>query len=229
MQKIPTETIISAGVHGSLEDGACAMELVSYLAQEPWTDEPKTACPVITTFVNQWNNGMSDEEATSLLLPLVPKIVGTRATLETEASRGQIAVAWFTGEALPALLKLAPPTREMAMAGGSVDMEAAHRALDAVENPENLIFQLNLTHLQSLAQAVFLCASVANTTSHSLMDAFDLWTQAAAVALNLGAIEVVKKTDGVMEWTEAIFPHEINTMASELVERMIAAAPSDHV
>jgi len=38
---------LSKGRHRGPEDGACAMELASMLAGEPFSDHPDSVCPVI--------------------------------------------------------------------------------------------------------------------------------------------------------------------------------------
>ena len=57
----------------------CAMEAVAFVAGELWSDHPECACPVIGAFMRAWNDGLADDvERTTLLRPLVPKLVGTR-------------------------------------------------------------------------------------------------------------------------------------------------------
>ena len=54
------------------EFAACVMEAVAYVAGVPWSDHPACTCPVITTFMVAWNDGLpSDADRTRLLLPLV--------------------------------------------------------------------------------------------------------------------------------------------------------------
>src|SRR6185312_3074701 len=68
---------LSLGAHGNVKDGMCAMEAVAYVAREPWSDHPECACPVLSAFMRSWNDGLPDDERTSLLLPLIPRLVGT--------------------------------------------------------------------------------------------------------------------------------------------------------
>ena len=53
---------LSHGAHSSLQNGACAMELVSFLANEPFSDHPECASPVIASFTMVWNDAMTDED-----------------------------------------------------------------------------------------------------------------------------------------------------------------------
>jgi hypothetical protein len=68
---------LSVGSHKKQEDGACIMELVSLLANEPWSDRPLCADPAITYFCI-WINDSGDQKHRDALLLLAPQIVGTR-------------------------------------------------------------------------------------------------------------------------------------------------------
>ncbi len=80
------------GNHPSFDAGHCAMEAVAWLAGEPHSDAPACACPVIARAVIRLNDRISDKAMrTELLRPLLPKIVGTRASREVMIKRGYIA------------------------------------------------------------------------------------------------------------------------------------------
>ncbi len=85
----------------------CAMEAVAFVAGEPWSDHPKCACPVIGAFMRSWNDCLSQEDRDRLLLPLVPKLVGTKGTKKLEARRATMAADWYVRVATPAWLRLA--------------------------------------------------------------------------------------------------------------------------
>src|SRR5690348_11325241 len=90
------ETIhLSSGAHESFEAGVCAMEMVAYLAGEPHSDAPECACPVLTSFMVAWNDGLpSDAERDRLLKPFLPRLIGTRATPAVESRRAWLAMDW---------------------------------------------------------------------------------------------------------------------------------------
>jgi hypothetical protein len=48
------------GMHHRPEDGVCLMELVSMLAGEPFTDEPRCACPVLAAVLRAANDRFDD-------------------------------------------------------------------------------------------------------------------------------------------------------------------------
>ena len=91
---------------------ACAMEAVAFIAGEPWSDHPECACPVIGAFMRAWNDGLADDQRTSLILPLVPRLVGTRSTKKIEQRRATMAADWLIRVHTPAWLRLAKLTEQ---------------------------------------------------------------------------------------------------------------------
>jgi hypothetical protein len=97
------------------EFAACAMEAVSYIAGEPWSDTPECACPVIGAFVRAWNDALPDDERTALLLPLIPRLVGTRGSDALSERRSLMAADWLVRAHTPAWLRLAGLTAQADM------------------------------------------------------------------------------------------------------------------
>ncbi len=86
----------------------CVMEAVAFVAGEKWSDAPECSCPVIGTFMRAWNDALpNDEERTELLLPLIPRIVGTRGSKKLEKVRALMAADWLVRVHTPAWLRLA--------------------------------------------------------------------------------------------------------------------------
>ena len=84
-ERLASVTALYSGSHDPDPDGQmCAMEAVAFVAGEPWSDHPQCASPVLGAFMRAWNDGLPDAERTALLLPLVPRLVGTRASAEIE-------------------------------------------------------------------------------------------------------------------------------------------------
>ena len=96
---------LRAGSHPSRGDGMCAMEMVAWLAGEPHSDEPRCACPVIAALVRACNDAMGDGQRNELLRPLVPVLVGTRATAAAERARGMLVVDAMVRVLLPRKLR----------------------------------------------------------------------------------------------------------------------------
>ena len=103
---------LSAGGHSSVEDGVCAMELVSFIAGEEFSDRPQCACPVLGAFLRNWNDSLPDDERNALILPLIPRLVGTRGSKALETRRATMAADWLVREHTPAWLRLAGLTAQ---------------------------------------------------------------------------------------------------------------------
>lgn len=76
---------LEVGSHESFERGACIMELVSYVAGEPWSDHPQCTCPVLTSYAISLNDRL-DTEDRQQLKGLLPKLIGTRDSKSRERS-----------------------------------------------------------------------------------------------------------------------------------------------
>jgi hypothetical protein len=78
------------------------MELASMLADEPFSDRPGAASPVIGAFLRTYNDGLDDERRQDLY-PLAALIVGTAGSraLEEERASRCLAFAHGLGSGLP--------------------------------------------------------------------------------------------------------------------------------
>ena len=106
-ERLRNITGLGGGSHSPNDGAMCAMEAVAWIAREPWSDHPKCASPVIGAFMRAWNDGLPDDERSTLLLPLIPKLVGTAASPEIEERRSLMAADWLVRVHTPAWLKLA--------------------------------------------------------------------------------------------------------------------------
>ncbi|MFG1376124.1 hypothetical protein [Xanthobacter autotrophicus] len=98
---------LDGGDHSPNDGAMCAMEAVAYITGEPWSDHPQCVCPVIAAFARSWNDGLPDDERTAILLPLVPRFVGTRGDSALEVRRALMAADWLVRVHTPAWLRLA--------------------------------------------------------------------------------------------------------------------------
>jgi hypothetical protein len=71
-----TTVLLSRGRHADPGDGACAMELASALAGEPWSDHPACVHPVLAAIARAVNDG-TGEAGRARLAALVPAMIGT--------------------------------------------------------------------------------------------------------------------------------------------------------
>lgn len=68
--------VLSGGKHQALTEGACAMEMVAYLAGEPHSDHPACTNPVLAGLARNVND-YSDDAVRQRLAPLLPSLIGT--------------------------------------------------------------------------------------------------------------------------------------------------------
>jgi hypothetical protein len=109
------------------------MELVAWLAGEPWSDSPQCVCPTITAFLRNWNDSLPDDKIrTRLLLPYAPRVVGTRSTDAIAERRAYMALDWLIRTNLPAWLDLTeslrPHARDLRALDEIVDLATASAA-----------------------------------------------------------------------------------------------------
>jgi hypothetical protein len=71
------------------------MELASMLADEPFSDHPKSVCPVIGSFLRDYNDSVSDERRQDLYR-YAAAVVGTRGSKEVQRARMAHLAAWST-------------------------------------------------------------------------------------------------------------------------------------
>jgi len=131
-----SERPLQYGAHESMADGACVMELVSYVAGERHSDHPDCVSPVIGAFLRQWNDSLpTDEDRDRLLKPLIPVVIGTRTTPADEETRAWMAVDWSVRVSTPAWLDVAGLTVEastLRRLAPIVDEKSARAAQQAI-------------------------------------------------------------------------------------------------
>ncbi len=121
---------LKKGAHSNIDEGACLMEAVSFLAREQFSDHPKCVSPVLGTFGRNLNDVLPDALRQELK-SLIPSLPGT-ADDGMDETRGYMALDWLIRTWLPVWLDLVPATREDARKlrelGRIVDLVAAERA-----------------------------------------------------------------------------------------------------
>jgi len=105
MHRLIEQFPLERGAHPTRSDGMCAMEMVSWLAGEPHSDEPQCTCPVMAAFVRACNDIMDDEQRNLYLRPLVPLLINTRATPRVERARGLMVLDALVRRFVPSLLR----------------------------------------------------------------------------------------------------------------------------
>jgi len=83
---------LKTGKHEGMEHGACIMELVSYLANETWSDNPKCACPILTKYAIGLNDSFNKEHR-QLLKPAIPLLINSKSDDKTQIARKKL-IMW---------------------------------------------------------------------------------------------------------------------------------------
>ncbi len=104
LAQLPTITL-DEGSHEDFTDGHCAMEVVSWLAGQGFTDAPECASKVLRSFTINLNDTWNDTDR-QRLIPFLPRLVGTASDGKDEA-RSYLALDWLIRTYTPAFLDLA--------------------------------------------------------------------------------------------------------------------------
>ncbi len=121
---------LESGSHDAPNNGlvhACVMEAVAYIAGDPWSDHPECASPVLGAFLRSWNDSLPDEDR-QMLKPLIPRLVGTKASKAVEEKRAWMATDWLARECAPAFLRLAGLTEHAEALEGLASLTTTLRA-----------------------------------------------------------------------------------------------------
>jgi hypothetical protein len=96
MSAVSHQTLkLSPGRHPSPDDGACVMELASMLAGEPFSDHPRSVCPVIGSFMRAYNDRIDDGRRQDLYA-YAAKVVDSLASEDVQQARAERLSAWAT-------------------------------------------------------------------------------------------------------------------------------------
>lgn len=133
--------VLSAGSHSGPREGACVMEMVSYLAGEEWSDSPACTHPVLASMARVVNDRLADSER-HRLVPLMGRLFGTAEPAddhEAHVLRVRLA-SWCARQ----VLDLARPQ----------DRDVAERAIGAAEGwCEGLVTAQEAAHAAAYAAA----------------------------------------------------------------------------
>jgi hypothetical protein len=119
MSRVTYQTIkLSRGKHSNPNEGACVMELASMLAGEPFTDHPRSVCPVIGSLLRAYNDYVDDRRRQDLYA-YASKVVGSRGSAEVQRRRIERLSSWASERLprrwsrfiVPAFLRMIDPER----------------------------------------------------------------------------------------------------------------------
>ena len=106
---------IDKSSHKNFEEGHCALELVSWLSGEPWSDHPDCVSPVIGDFCRNWNDNLNGIDRQQLK-PYLVRLVGSKGNRALELRRSWMATNWLARECGPAFMDMTPALAEHAKA-----------------------------------------------------------------------------------------------------------------
>lgn len=104
----PSKIVLTAGYHRTREEGMNALEAAAYLAGLEHSERPRGVCLIICLVMHAWSDHLPDDDIrTRLLVPLLPKILNTRAPPEIMLRRSWMAADWLVRVYTVAWLELA--------------------------------------------------------------------------------------------------------------------------
>jgi hypothetical protein len=115
--------LLSRGKHRHPRQGACFMELASFVAGERWSDHPACTHPLLASLARLVNDATSDA-ARHRLAPLIPNVIG----LTSDDPRVDVRIALRSAAAA---LPVAAADRQRAMA---VAVVVGNRLLDQLDD-----------------------------------------------------------------------------------------------
>ncbi|MBX5469525.1 MAG: hypothetical protein IRZ21_06465 [Thermoleophilaceae bacterium] len=94
MTPVSHQTVrLSRGKHASPDEGVCVMELASMLANEPFSDRPRSVCPVIGGFLRTYNDWV-DHRRRQDLYRYAAAVVGTKSSKQVERQRIELCLEY---------------------------------------------------------------------------------------------------------------------------------------
>ena len=109
LRELPSDFSMVRGSNKTSGANMCVLEAVAYVSGERHSDHPRCVCPVISSFLRTWNDGLpGDVDRVRLLQPLIPDLIGTRAN-DVEQRRHLLIHDWLVRESLPLWLELYEP------------------------------------------------------------------------------------------------------------------------
>jgi hypothetical protein len=220
---------LAKGSHESLEQGACVMEVVAYIAGEPWSDHPVCVSPLIAGFLRSWNDAMDDSDRQQLK-PLIPWLVGTVADDATEQRRAWMVLDWFCRASTTAWLRcagLAAAAERIEATAPIVDSARAKAAQGALAQAKSEAAAARDAAGAAARAAAGAAAWAAARAAAGAAVWAAAWAAAGAAAWAVAwdaARAAAGAAAGAAAW-DALRPTVVALQASaiELVNRMIAA------
>lgn len=214
VDKLARVSVLKHGAHDSPEAGMCVMEAVAFVAGEPFSGHPPCACPVISTFMRSWNDGIQDDDTrTRLLKPFIEKLVGSKSTAAVERRRADLAADFLIRTAAPVWL-------EFSADGELQDLAKKIRALPPMLSTKAL------TDALPTLQAAQKAAAAWDAARDAARDAVE--AAAAAKKVDVSGLSYDEAYNAAKPACAALFAPARVTFersALELLEQMLAVTP----
>ena len=181
-QTVLETIVLKHGGHKSAEDGMCLLEAVAYVAGEPFGDRPQCVDTVLGAYGRAVNDFMTDN-ARQLLVPLIPKLIGTvgdhtlslrRAMLICDGTIRQILPLAFEGIGL---VDVASTLRNLAEVKDESSASAARSAASAAWSAARSAASAADSAADSAAGAAWSAASAADSAAYNAA-----WSAASAAS-----------------------------------------------
>lgn len=203
---------LSQGGHENAKDGTCALEAVSILAGEPFSDHPVCVCPVIANFVRTLNDDLPDDETRNrLLLPILPRLIGTRDSSK-EIARAYLAANYAVRVFAARALQAAGVSDTLSGLAEIVDEKTAKAAAHATRVAHTATYDVAV----SAADAASAATDAADYAVHN-----HNYAVTANCAAHAAADAVANAAHIVRAATNTIDVNMLYAKAVELVEKMI--------
>ena len=196
---------LSAGGHKSFAEGYCATELVSWLADEPFSDHPTCLSPVLGAFLRNWNDSL-DDEGRQKLKPFLPRTIGT-ANDGHDEDRAWLVTDWLARACAPAWLELA----------GVKECPAALRALPSLTRETASTAQPTINEARAAGDAARAAAGDAAGDAAWAAARAAAWDAAWAAARAAAGDAARDAAWAALELTKV----ELQASALDLLDRMV--------
>ncbi|MDE3749485.1 glycosyltransferase family 61 protein [Methylobacterium radiotolerans] len=100
-------TPFTAGLQEGSARGVCALEADAYSAGDAHSDRQAYTSPSLAAFVRTWGDGLPQVERDAMVLPLMPRLQGTRGSQALERRRVALFTDWLVRTHVPAWFRLA--------------------------------------------------------------------------------------------------------------------------
>lgn len=82
------------------------MEMTAWMAGEQHSAEPESVSTTIADFIRVWNDGLQSDKEREILRPILPSLLNSRGTPDTESTRAGLCVDWLVNIQAPSWLRM---------------------------------------------------------------------------------------------------------------------------